>query len=361
MRNRQTYDDRRWLTAARVSIPVLFALLLALTAAAQNRPVVPSLQGQGTLEVMTYNMYVGTEYTGAVTAPDLPAFFQVMTNAFNDVQDGDPAGRAQAIAQQIAAVEPDLVSLQEVSTWSTGTYTGTWSGTTTCENLNLEFDYRQLLLDALAAQGAHYMPVATNTHFTVDAPTSEAACVRNTWSVVILAHSDLKPEDFSYTNVQTATFANVLNIPVAALGYLISWPRGWASIDVHYRDKQFRFIAAHLDNVGFFNDLQGPELIGGPADTTLPVVVAGDMNSPDPNPLTYENFLTSGFTDAWTAARHLFDSGYSGNTKAYPSPMDERGDLVLVRGRFNVQSAAVLCGGSDHCGVVARLQLPSEE
>ena len=177
---------------------------------------------------MTYNMYVGTEYTGINTAPDYDAFMQAVSNAIDDVRTGDPAARAQAIAQQIAAAKPDLVSLQEVSTWSTGTFTATWTGTTSCDNLQLEFDYRQLLLDALTAQGAHYMPVATNTHFQVDAPTSAGTCVRNTWSIVVLARADLKPEDFSFSNVQTATFEHVLPIigPGQSFGVSSTLTRG---------------------------------------------------------------------------------------------------------------------------------------
>ncbi len=87
--------------------------------------------------------------------------------------------------------------------------------------------------------------------------------VRNTWRVVILARADLKPEDFSFTNVQSATWS-----PLATLSYAIPalhgssdcplpltgslcmmpFPRGWASADVTYREKQFRYISAHLES-----------------------------------------------------------------------------------------------------------------
>lgn len=377
MKNNSISRDRSWLKSIRLPAQVFFALLLAFTVAAQGPPVDSSLQGQGTLEVMTYNMYAGTEYTGMNTASTLDGLYLATTNAINDVRAGNPPARAQEIARQIAAAKPDLVSLQEVATWSTGTYTGEWTGTSTCQSLTTEYDYRQLLLNALTAQGVHYTPVATNTHFTMDAPTSATACIHNTWSIVVLARADLSPEDFSYSNVQIATFTKVFEIPIAAItGYRLPWPRGWVSVDVSYRGKQFRFIATHMDGLVppplsptgsplYFNVGQGSELLDGPANTTMPVVIAGDTNADasnasDPTYQTYQNFLNAGFTDAWTAARSLFDSGFSGFTRTYPSPMDTRSDLVLVRGNFKVQAAAVLCGGSDHCGVVGRLQAPAE-
>ena len=374
MRNSSIPCNCRWLNRTCLSLQVLFALLLASTVSAQDPPMFSSMQGQGTMEVMTLNMYAGTGYGGIAQATNLDAFYLAVSNAIDEVRAGNPPARAQDIARQIAAAKPDLVSLQEVATWSTGTYTGSWTGTSTCENRTLEYDFRQLLLDALAAQGLQYNAIATNTHFTVDAPTSATACIRNTWSIVVLARANLTDGAFSYSNVASHTFSLVLPIAInVPPGYTLFWPRGWVSVDVAFRGKQFRFIAAHLERIlpapylGLFNIVQGQELLAadGPTDTNMPVVVAGDMNSDaanasDPAYATYENFINADFTDAWTAARSLFDSGYGGYTRTFPEPMNKRSDLVLVRGDFNVQAAAVFCGGSDHCGVVARLQLPSE-
>lgn len=374
MRNSSTPRDHRWLNRTCLPLQMLFALLLASTVSAQHRPVFPKLQGLGTLEVMTLNMYAGTGYGGIASAENFDDFYQAVANAIDEVRAGNPPARVQDIAHQIAAAKPDLVSLQEVATWSTGTYTGTWTATSTCENRTLEYDFQQLLLEALAAQGVRYNSIATNTHFTVDAPTSATACIRNTWSIVVLGRANLSRKNFSYSNVASNTFSLVLPISMKVLsGYTLLWPRGWISLDVTYRGKEFRFIAAHLERIlpspyfGYFNIVQSQELLAanGPTDTNMPVVVAGDMNSDasnasDPAYATYENFLDAGFTDAWAAARSLFDSGFSGHTRTFPAPMDKRSDLVLVRGRFKVQAAAVFCGGSDHCGVVARLQHPGK-
>ncbi len=329
---------------------------------------------------MTYNMYVGTEYVG-VTDPNYTNFLQAMTNLILDVRASDPAGRAQAIARQIAATRPHLVSLQEVATWSTGPTKG---------NLTVEFDYLQLLLDALAAQGVQYTPVASLTHFDVTLPSS-TGFGRNTWRVVILARADLKPEDFSFTNVQAATWSVPLTLVVrlraldgraddcpvplrpSDLACRMPFPRGWVSADVTYRGKQFRIIGAHLDSASALLEIpQGLELLNGPANTALPVIVAADLNADCSNPSdptypTCDNFRNAGFIDAWTAA-NPFEPGF---TKFLPV-MTKRSDYVMVRGRFRVQAAALVgeevgdmtptgLWPSDHCGVVARLQHPGEE
>lgn len=374
MRNSQHTHSPRWLPGARLTVQILLTLFLAVTVAAQNRPAEPSLQGQGSLKVMTYNMYVGTEYVG-VTDPNYAIFLQAVSNLILNARASDPAGRAEAIARQIAATKPELVSLQEMATWSTGP---------TRDNLSVEFDYLQLVLDALAAQGAPYTPVGTLTHFDVTLPSSLGLYVRNTWRVAVIARADLKPEDFSFTNVQAAPWTATLVVPVRALGAdcqtqripgtpscKVPFQRGWVSTDVSYRGKQLRFIAAHLDHAPL-EIQQSLELLNGPANTALPVVVAADLNCDLSNPSdpAYQgcvNMLDAGFIDAWTAANPI-EPGY---TKDLPN-MTMRGDYVMVRGRFGVQ-AAVLVGEevgdktasglwpSNHCGVVARLQLPELE
>lgn len=354
-----------WLTRARLPAQVLFALLLMVPAAAASPPEEPSLESEGTLKVMTYNMYVGAGYVG-VTDPDYPDFLQAITNLILDTTASDPTARAQAIARQIAAVRPHLVSLQEVATWSIGP---------SPDNLTLEFDFLQLLLQALSDQGAQYTPVGTLTHFNVTMP-STLGYVGNTWRVVVLARAGLKPEDFSFTNVQAAPWSAPCTwvVPIPALGIWLPFPRGWVSTDVSYRGKQFGFIAAHLDSRSTSKNIcQGLELLNGPANTALPVIVAADLNCDlsnpsDPKYPTCVNFLNAGFTDAWSAA-NPFEPGY---TKDLPV-MTMRGDYVMARGRFKAQAAALLgeeypadmatpsLWPSNHCGVAARLQHPGEE
>ena len=379
MRNNPRPHDRRWLTRARLPIQVLLSLLLAVTVAAQGRPAEPSVRGEGTLRAMTYNMYVGSEYAG-VTNPNLPVFLQAVTNMFLEASASDPAGRVQIIARQIAATMPHLVSLQEVATWSKGP---------TKDNLAVQFDYLQLLLDALAAQGVQYTLVVSNETWSVTVPSSMGLYVRTSWGVAILARADLKPEHFSFTNVHAATWSalSTLNVPLPALNgnaadcpvaltssgaCVMPMPRGWAYTDVTYRGKQVRFISAHLESGSASRNIrQGNELLNGPANTALPVIVAGDLNCDlsnpsDPKYPTCIGFINAGFVDSWSAA-NPFEPG---NTRNVPN-VTIRSDYIFVRGPFTAQTA-LLVGeepgdktasglyASDHSGVVAKLEPPEQ-
>lgn len=366
----------RWLS--KLGLTMVLALLLAITLSAQTRPAEPRLQGSGTLKVMTYNMDVGADYAGMLDR-DYNTFLQAATKMVTDIRASDPAGRTQAIAREIVATMPHLVSLQEVATMSTGP---------TKDNLTLEFDYLQLLLQALSDQGAHYTLVHSLTTWDATVPTSLGLYARGTWTVAIIARADLDPAAFSFTNFQegkwTATFIPHLYAldgkpdacPVAldAKGACrMPWPRGWVSADVFYRDKQFRIVGAHLDSASALLEIpQGIELLNGPANTSLPVIVAADLNCDCSNPNdpmypTCVNFTKAGFTDAWAVANPS-DVGY---TKYFPV-LSQRSDYAMVRGRFKVQAVFIVgdqasdktpsgLWPSDHAGVVARLQLPGED
>lgn len=363
-------------------LPALFVLVLAVTLAAQNPPAEPGEQGGGKLKVMTYNVYVGTGYSGALD-PNLAVFLQAMTNAVLDIRASDPAGRAQAVARQIAAHSPHLVSLQEVFTLSTGP---------TKDNLTVEFDYLQLLLQALAEQGAYYTPVESIPTWAATFPTT-SGYMRNTWRIVILARADLKPEHFSFTNVDGDRFLATITYTIPALygssdcpealqpsgACVMPWPRGWALADVTYRGKQFRYINATLESRSNSRNIaQGIELLNGPVNTARPVILAGDLNCDlsnpsDPKRVTCVRFLDAGFVDAWSAA-NPFEPGFTKEMNPLRPPplptMTMRGEYVMIRGLFTAQAAALVgeeypadlttsgLWPSNHAGVVAKLDRP---
>jgi len=213
--------------------------------------------------------------------------------------------------------------------------------------------------------------------------------VRNTWRVVILARTDLKPEHLSFTNGQGAVWTATLVVHLYALdgrpdacpveltpsdgGCRMPFPRGWVSADVTYRGNQLRFIGAHLDSASYLLEIpQGLELLDGPANTTLPVIVAADLNTDcsDPNDPAYptcSNFNDAGFADTWTVT-NPFDPGYS---KTVPD-LSRRSDYVMARDLFVVQTADLVGAQpddmtatglypSDHAGVVVKFERPAEE
>ena len=68
---------------------------------------------------MTRNLYLGTDLTPILTAPSQPALFAAVAAAWAQVQSNDFPARAQALADEIAAAEPDLVGLQEAMLFRT--------------------------------------------------------------------------------------------------------------------------------------------------------------------------------------------------------------------------------------------------
>ena len=73
------------------------------------------------VRVVTYNMYLGTDFTEIFSAQSLPEVLSEVAEAYGDVQSGNPEERIEAIADQIAASNAVVVGLQEVALWRTGT------------------------------------------------------------------------------------------------------------------------------------------------------------------------------------------------------------------------------------------------
>src|SRR6185436_8695519 len=89
-------------------------------------------------------------------------------------------------------------------------------------------------------------------------------------------------------NPDAGHFANLL--PVEILGQKVPVTRGWTATDAKVRGSHwFRFVNTHLEAfdpaflVPSIRALQAAELVapGGPATSTLPVVLVGDLNSDD--------------------------------------------------------------------------------
>jgi endonuclease/exonuclease/phosphatase (EEP) superfamily protein YafD len=117
---------------------------------------------------------------------------------------------------------------------------------------------------------------------------------------------------------------------------------------------------------------QASELLGGPGATDLPLVLAGDFNSPaDGTGVTYNALVGTGLVDAWNVIG--LGTGYTccqaPHLDNYPSALDQRIDFVFVRGLWTALAAsnvgqnpedrtAAGLWPSDHAGVVVKLKLP---
>lgn len=317
-----------------------------------------------TVKVMTQNMDEGTGFTPLLAATTPNQFLDAVTAVYQEVEASNIPERASAVAREIRAQQPDLIGLQEVALWQTGSPSA----------MTVQFDSLQSLLDALKQQELHYTPVAIMNEFVLEGPSSSGFNVRVTDRDVLLARTgDDVPE---LSNIQQQHFST--NLTVSALSGPVTIQRGWISVDAKIRGRSFRFVTTHLDAVDASVQMaQGKELLQVPGNTPLPTVFAGDFNSAaagDPNNTpTYGNLIQAGLVDTWEVA-HPNDPGYTwplhGEDPFTPSSTPtERIDLVLVHGGFGILNAQrigneitdlTLSGlwPSDHAGVAETLQLP---
>jgi endonuclease/exonuclease/phosphatase family metal-dependent hydrolase len=350
---------KRKLTAALLALN-----LISLCAA-------PSYAGNRdrSLTVMTYNMYHGTDFTDIFQAQTPEQLVAEVAEAYSDTIAGNVPERVAAIADHIEANSPTLVGLQEVALWQTGPFMDPAPATT------VSVDHLQLLLDELASRGLHYAPIAIQTNLVAELPAvfgpTAALDIRFTDRVVILARTDLKTSQFKIENTEAHTFSVILPVTSPTLG-TIYIPRGWTSADVKFRGKTYRFVNAHLES--FYEPVQyaqAAELVQGPTNTDLPVILLGDFNSdPGSGGYAYQILMSGGFSDVW-ASTQPGQLGYtwplSGEIPSDIMTPTLRLDLILARG---VDLAASDIVGeeaeditpmgfrpSDHAGLVATVVL----
>lgn len=324
------------------------------------------------LSIMTQNIYQGTELEHSIAATTPQEFVAGATQDFMMMRQTNFSARAGAMATGIAVSEPDLIGLQEVALWRSGPHTAPATPAT-----RVEQDFLQILLDTLAAHGLHYSAVSSINNFDVQGPALLSAAgltdVRLTDRDVILARTDEAGAEIKTSNSQSANYAT--NLVISTVAGPITVLEGWASIDVKYRGQTIRFITTHLDAVvPQIRLAQASELLSGPANTDLPVVVAGDMNTTSSTD-TYAAITAAGFRDVW-AQLHPADDGFTccqtlpAISNSMPT-LFQRVDLFFVRGDLEAGGISrvgadpgdrTLSGlwPSDHAGVAATVLLKTE-
>jgi hypothetical protein len=188
-------------------VPVVMAFVLGTGAAAAQ-----SLPGIGI--VMTYNVNEGSDFLQVQSASSLGQFLIGVGQIVQQVQFTNPPERMQAVAQQILSIQPQLVSLQEVDQWYTGTFDPLAGA---CGPLALQYDMLQSLMAALAAGGGHYQVAVKVTQYAFPPtpgliPPSTYICAAVNDYNVVLARTDLPAWVFSWTNPQSGQFTNVVTL-----------------------------------------------------------------------------------------------------------------------------------------------------
>jgi endonuclease/exonuclease/phosphatase family metal-dependent hydrolase len=327
---------------------------------------------KGTVKVMTYNLFQGTDFTEVLSAQSFPDYLAAANLTLQEVTDSNLPIRMQAIAREIANSQPDLVGLEEATLWRHGAPPNP---------TEILYDPLQELLDALGKQGQHYAPAVVADEYELMGPLTPdfSSWLRANGRNVLLMRTD-KP-DIQISNPMAAPFHTLLTIPDPILGDL-TIARSWGSVDVNLHGVSFRAIVTHLENPipqipasYYLLQAQAKELSDVPANTSLPVILIGDFNAianepTDPSNATYQEMLNLGFGDAW-ADRNPPGAGLTWPliNSSNVDTASQRIDFVFYRGHVKALNTQ-LSGDqlqdkvdgmwpSDHAGLGAHLQVDS--
>jgi len=325
------------------------------------------------LNVMTRNMDAGSDFWYVLTADpnDLSAILVAITQTYQEMLNSNIAQRADGIAAEIQKQHPDMIALQEVTTLSSGPYGST--------ELTVVVSGLDSLMAALKTRGLHYKAIIVQKNADISLPAFDAN-YQNMIQVgltdydAVLVRTDLPAADLKVRNQQADHFSAAATLNFTVAGQSIPFLRGWIAVDVKVRGKNYRFATTHLETFSpDYQAAQTNELLSGPLNTDLPLILAGDLNS-DAHAPSWENgpaygILTSaGFVDVWSKIHpnnagntwplFLEDSGIGPSTP-------QRIDLILTKGSGVAPMRIVLTGlsprhglwSSDHAGVAAAFRL----
>lgn len=270
------------------------------------------------VKTMSRNLYLGADLTPAILAPSLEAFVAANGKILREVEHNNFPTRAKGLAQEILEKEPDLVGLQEAALWRTAPVNFEVlekgpSATT------VKYDYLAELLAQLNAKGTKYEVVVVQPEFDLEAPADQntgndtdnsippyGADIngRLTMRDAILKRVDAGVET---SNADGANFKTPLELPI--LGHPFAIKRGWVDTDASVRgSRPFHFVNTHLEAFEpHIRAAQAAELIEppGPAVSSLPVILVGDLNSDDntvsgAETWAFNNLVAAGFVDRST-------------------------------------------------------------
>ena len=347
-------------------IAVLGILLVSVTTQADQ------------LKVMTQNLYLGSSLAPALEAQTPAEFVEGVARIYATVQYTNFPVRAAAIADEILATEPDLISLQEVSKWTTAGL-----------NPPPGYDFLAILQSELGTRGLSYsVAVVSNNANIGPAPLVLPGCVQPDQMITCTVQLEDRDVILVNDNTQGLTWNNPRSEPYEAqvvietpVG-LLTFNRSWASIDARLNEIPFRFLNTHLEieDFPFVQEAQAAEFLAVPGKGGT-IIATGDFNSASDGSTTtsYAKLTAPGkFRDTWgeyqspgwTCCQESNTPPLAPGALNNPvSTLQTRIDLILSRGAARSDGySAQLVGDtpfqaeppfwpSDHAGVVTAIQL----
>ena len=356
-----------------------------------------------TMDVGIYNVYLGADLNPLFGASSLPDLISRASAIYAEVERTDFPQRAEAIAELVADDAPDVLGLNEVALWETApwAFVQTPGGPLPVATgpYTPSFDFEQILLDALAAEGEPYTVVATNSNFTsatipIAIPISPTLAARFTDHDLILVRDDAL-KHLTVSNARSFNFSDASLFSVNLLGLNVQVDRGWSTVDLTQRGRTFRFVNTHLEAFGTtplrdeWRNLQAAELVADLETSPYPLVVVGDINArptlcqdfrqppqfQDQNVVAYGLLEDSGLQEVWPLVYERDPCGPASWTSGQddsllePSTLDHRIDVVFVSEEFSALQAETIgeepddrtepdgFWPSDHAGSLAKIRL----
>lgn len=329
-------------------------------------PGVLFAQNDREMVVMTRNLYFGADLAPAIEATTGEDFLGAVATIYGTIQATNFPIRAEAIADEIAATNPDIIGLQEaIQLVAVDSLAGT-------QNVQ---DYLVILQGELSERGLSYTPVVISSNMSIGPIPLVAPCtgyltcfVSFTDRDVILVKNSEAIEilDSKYGKYTEQQIFETVAGP-------ISTNHGWQYVDGLFNGKKFRFVNTHLDEEYYpeSQQAQALEFLSGPAKTGGAVIAVGDFNSAadGSNTLSYAYLTHSYFDDAWNTSPDQL--GYTccqqSDLSNKKTTFYERIDLILTHGAsraLSVQrvgytplSSAMPHWASDHAGVVSAIRI----
>ena len=214
----------------------------------------PSASAETDVTVMTRNLYLGADVGVALELlPDMPAAAQFM---WDQVTATDFTKRAPALAVDVASAHPDVVGIQEATTWQCRA--GLFSPTTTV------YDFTQQFLDATDQAGTPYVlasangrtasnpgytippiPLLTRIHdpqtFQPLFGTDDADCG------FVIADALAVRADLAGNVLATGTNDYGAKADVVPVAFTIARGNAWADIEID--GTPIRFVSTHLESL----------------------------------------------------------------------------------------------------------------
>jgi hypothetical protein len=326
------------------------------------------------LSVLTRNLYVGASVEKVLASPTLAELPVRVAQGFATVQATRFPERARAIAEEVAAIQPHVIGVQEAALYrvqSPGDFFQSPSAPATA----VAYDYLEILLEALRERGLRYRAVGVVEGGDLEVPSATGDDIRLTDRDALLVR-----EDVPVWNVKTGTYQAKLTVPFGAFTAAVT--RGWVAADAWVGQRILHFVTTHLEpapipELAPIQLAQAAELLLSLHKNLWPTVLMGDFNSraDGTSTATYGLLLRAGFEDSWVESA-VNTAGYTccqdEDLRNEGSALSERIDFIFTRksplsGHFPFRySEAQLVGASaedktpsglwpsDHAGVAVQ-------